>query len=292
MNEQEERHSKYIDQARVESARLEDKVQELTVKLEKAETKVLNDDVITRHVDTLTTQKAAADLENTNLKKQVEELTTQLKAAEKKAEDDAAELELFKTYLQSARKSIMKYKLPSNAVIDSSRAKKRRLEDSDQNMTKDVHVKVKVSNSQVGGVLTATVPCRREDDQEGIGCRGDPLRPTANDTTTTSPNIQSRADAAELVSPTSTSELGVTCLLFPSSMYPSHYHNTWQYQQIMYSLQPLPMMGYNMYPMLTSRSMSYSSGETLLTPANHQFLLNLYGNEYTGIKHILDSNDM
>ena len=283
MNEQEERHSKYIDQARIESARLEDKVQELTVKLEKAETKVLNDDVITRHVDTLTTQKAAADLENTNLKMQVEELTSKLKVAEKKAADDAAELELFKTYLQSARKSIMKYKLPSNAVIDSSSAKKRRLEDSeDDNITKDIHVKVKVSNSQVGKVLTATIPTvatrRVVDDQEDTDCSDRLQSSTAN--ATTSPN-QSRSDVAELVSPTSTSELGVTCLLFPSSMYPSHYHNTWQYQQIMYSLQPLPMMGYNMYPMLT-----------LLTPANHQYLLNLYGNEYTGINHTLGSDDM
>ena len=120
MNEQEKRHSKYIDQARIESARLEDKVQELTTKLEKAEKEVLNDDMITRHVNTLTTQKAAADLENTNLKMQVEELTSKLKAAEKKAVDDAAELELFKTYLQSARKSIMKYKLPSKSVNDDS----------------------------------------------------------------------------------------------------------------------------------------------------------------------------
>jgi len=291
MNEQEERHSKYIDQARVESARLEDKVQELTVKLEKAETKVLNDDVITRHVNTLTTQKAAADLENTNLKKQVEELTTQLKAAEKKAEDDAAELELFKTYLQSARKSIMKYKLPSNAVIDSSRAKKRRLEaDSEKNITKDVHVKVKVSNSQVGRSLTATVPTDAtrkvvDDQEECIDC-SDPLQSSAANDTTASPN-QSR------VSPT-TSELGVTYRLHSneSSMYPSYYHYTWQYQQIMYSLQPLPMMGYNMYPMLTHRSMSYSSSGTLLTPANHQYLLNLYGNEYTGINHILGSDNM
>ena len=283
MNEQEERHSNYIDQARSYSARLRNKVQDLTVKLEKADKKVLNDDVITRHVNTLTTQKAAADLENTNLKKQVEELTSKLKAAEKKAVDDAAELELFKTYLQSARKSIMKYKLPSNAVIDSSSAKKRRLEDSeDDNITKDIHVKVKVSNSQVGKVLTATIPTvatrRVVDDQEDTDCSDRLQSSTAN--ATTSPN-QSRSDVAELVSPTSTSELGVTCLLFPSSMYPSHYHNTWQYQQIMYSLQPLPMMGYNMYPMLT-----------LLTPANHQYLLNLYGNEYTGINHALDGNNM
>lgn len=295
MNEQEERHSKYIDQARIESARLEDKVQELTTKLEKAEKEVLNDDMITRHVNTLTTQKAAVDLENTNLKKQVEELTSKLKAAEKKAEDDAAELDLFKTYLQSARKSIMKYKLPSNAAVnDRSSAKKRRLEaDSEDNITKDINVKVKVSNSQVGGVLLPTFTCRREDDQEDTDCRGDPLQPTANDTTTTSPN-QSRSDVAELVSPTSNSELGMTCQLHSneSSMHPSHYHNTWQYQQILYSLQPLPMMGYNMCPMLTHRSMSYSSSETLLTPANHQFLLNLYGNEYTGINHALDGNNM
>ena len=61
----------------------------------------------------------------------------------------------------------------------------------------------------------------------------------------------------------------------------------------MYSVQPLPMMGYNMYPMLTHRTtMSYSSSGTLLTPANHQFLLNLYGNEYTGINHALDGNNM
>ena len=93
MNEQEERHSNYIDQARSYSARLRNKVQDLTVKLEKADKKVLNDDVITRHVNTLTTQKAAADLENTNLKKQVEELTSKLKVAEKKAADDAAELD-------------------------------------------------------------------------------------------------------------------------------------------------------------------------------------------------------
>jgi len=228
MNEQEERHSNYINQSRIESARLEDKVQELTVKLEKAETKVLNDDVITRHVNTLTTQKVAADLENTNLKKQVEELTSKLKAAEKKAVDDAAELELFKTYLQSARKSIMKYKLPSNAVNDSSSAKKRRLENSkDDNITKDIHVKVKVSNSQVGGVLLPTFTCRREDDQEDTDCRGDPLQsPTANDATT--PPNQTRSDAAELVSPTSTSELGMICHLLPneSSMHPGYYHNT------------------------------------------------------------------
>jgi len=281
MNEQEERHLNYIDQARSYSARLRNKVQDLSVKLEKAEKKVLNDDVTTRHVNTLTTQKAAADLENTNLKKQVEELTSKLKAAEKKAEDDAAELELYKTYLQSARKSIMKYKLPSNAVIDSSSAKKRRLEDSDHmNMTKDIHVKVKVSNSQVGRGLTATVPTaavsRRvvDDQEEGIVCCDRLQSPITNDATTST--NQSRPDAAELVSPT-TSEL----LSDESSMYPS-YHNTLQYHQIMYSLQPLPMMGYNMYPMLTHRTtMSYSSSETLLTPANHQYLLNLYGNEYT-----------
>ena len=86
MNEQEERHSNYIDQARSYSARLRNKVQDLTVKLEIAEKKNLNDDVITRHVDTLTTQKVAADLENTNLKMQVDELTSKLKAAEKKGE--------------------------------------------------------------------------------------------------------------------------------------------------------------------------------------------------------------
>ena len=272
MNEQEERHSKYIDQARIESARLEDKVQELTTKLEKAEKEVLNDDMITRHVNTLAAQKAAADLENTNLKKQFEELTSKLKAAEKKAVDDAAELELFKTYLQSARKSIMKYKLPSNSVNDSS-AKKRRLEESDQNITKDIHVKVKVSNSQVGGALTATVPTvasrRVDDDQKDTDC-SDRFLPTANNATTTSPS-QSRPDVAELVSPTTT-----TC------MYPSYNNNTWQYQQIMYSLQPLSMMGYNMYPtMLTNRSMSYSSQVELL---------NLYGNP--SINHTLDSNDM
>ena len=250
MSEQEERHSKYVDQARSYSARLRNKVQDLTVKLEKAETKVLNDDVITRHVNTLTTQKVAADLENTNLKKQVEELTSKLKVAEKKAGDDAAELELFKTYLQSARKSIMKYKLPSNEVIDRSSSKKRRLENSkDDNITKDIHVKVKVSNSQVGGVLTATIPT--------ISVGDDCLQSPAANNATTPPN-QSRSDAAELVSPT-TSELGMTCRLFPSSMYPS-YHNTWQYQQILCSLQPLPMMGYNLYPMLTHRTtMSYSS---------------------------------
>jgi len=273
MNEQEERHSKYIDQTKIENARLKDKVQELTAELEKAETKVLNDDMITRHVNTLTTQKAAADLENTNLKKQVEELSSKLKVAEKKAKDDAAELDLFKTYLQSARKSIMKYKLPSNAVNDSS-TKKRRLEDSNHNITKDIHVKVKVSNSQVGGVLIAIIPT--------ISVGDDRLQsPTTNDATTST--NQTRSDVAEIVSPTSTSELGITCQLYSneSSMYPS-YHNTLQYHQIMYSLQPLPMMGYNMYPMLTHHTtMSYSSSETLLTPANHQYLLNLYGNEYT-----------
>ena len=127
-----------------------------------------------------------------------------------------------------------------------------------------------------------TFTCRREDDLEDTVYRGDPLQPTANDATA-SPNIQSRADAAELVSPTSTSELGMTCLLFPneSSMYPSHYHSTWQYQQIMHSLQPLLMMGYNMYPMLT-----------LLTPANHQYLLNCMVMDTPRIKHILDSNNM
>ena len=270
MNEQEERHSKYVDQARIESARLKDKVQELTAKLEKAETKVLNDDMITRHVDTLTTQKAATDLENTNLKIQVEELTSKLKAAEKKAEDDDAELELFKTYLQSARKSIMKYKLPSK-VIDSSSAKKRRFENSDH-ITKDIHVRVKVSNSRVGGVLIATIPT--------ISVGDDCLQyPAAN--TTTSPN-QTRSDAAGLVSPTNTSELGMTCQLHSneSSMYPSHYRNSWQYQQIMYSLQSLPMMGYNLYPMLTHRTtMSYSSQVELL---------NLYGNP--SINHTLGSD--
>ena len=281
MNEQEERHSNYIDQARSYSARLRNKVQDLTVKLETAEKKVLNDDMITRHVDTLTTQKAAADLENTNLKKQVKELTSKLKAAEKKAEDDAAELELFKTYLQSARKSIMKYKLPSNTVIDSRSAKKRRLENSkDDNITKDIHVKVKVSNSRVGGVLLPTFTCRKEDDQEA-DC-SDCLQ-SANDATATSTN-QSRPDvAAELVSPTTSAELGMTCQLHSneSSMYPSYYHNTWQYQQIMYSLQPLPMMGYNMYPMLTYRLMSYSS---------QVGLLNLYGNP--SINHTMADDNM
>ena len=290
MSEQEERHSKYVDQARSYSARLRNKVQDLTVKLEKAETKVLNDDVITRHVNTLTTQKVAADLENTNLKKQVEELTSKLKAAEKKAEDDAAELELIKTYLQSARKSIMKYKLPSNAVIDSSSAKKRRLEvDSEDNITKDVNVKVKVSNSQVGGVLLPTIATSRrvvDDQEEGICCSDRLQYPAANNATTST--NQSRPAAAELVSPTSTSELGMTCQLYSneSGIYPSHYHNTWQYQQILCSLQPLPMMGYNMYyPVLTHRTtVSYSSSQVEL--------LNLYGNEYTGINHTLGSNDM
>jgi len=48
-----------------------------------------------------------------------------------------------------------------------------------------------------------------------------------------------------------------------------------------------------MYPMLTHRSMSYSSSETLLPANQYQNqveLLNLYGNPR--IKHTLGSNDM